>query len=180
MLRFCNNLDRASFIKRSTSVAARELEDRCGDADLLGQATNDVAMHDAADIANAGHTKRPYEVARMSVRTAADQDAAGMSRMLERLVAAGRRTARADVGIMREAYISHPSSMWCALTPDDNGKLLGFQSLILCDEWKSMRRPRSAGASLARMSIWTRQEVGVGRKRFQVTERPQSNGALEY
>jgi|GEM_PF-6393379 hypothetical protein len=50
--------------------------------------------------------------------------------MLTGLVAAGRRTVRADVGIMREPYIYHPSIMRCSLASVDNGKLLGVQSLI--------------------------------------------------
>jgi hypothetical protein len=51
----------------------------------------------------------------------------------------------------------------------DNGTLLGFQSLIA----------QSAGVSLARMSIRTQQEVGVGRNCFQITRAAATEAGLE-
>jgi len=75
--------------------------------------------------------------------------------MPERLAAAGRRTVRADVGIMREPYISHQSGMRCSLAAVDNVKLLGVQSLIYAidenpyaplvgwDHWHPCRSGRS-------------------------------------
>lgn len=70
----------------------------------------------------------------MKIRTATAGDAKAMSEMLQGLVTAGKRTARADVEFVLENYVSNPVGIRCFLAEDEQGALLGFQSLIRSTE----------------------------------------------
>jgi GNAT superfamily N-acetyltransferase len=66
----------------------------------------------------------------MNIRTATEDDVASMSAMLETLVAAGRRRKPADEEYVRDHYVANPLGIRCSLAEDEDGSLLGFQSLI--------------------------------------------------
>ncbi|WP_246617972.1 hypothetical protein [Rhizobium populisoli] len=66
----------------------------------------------------------------MNIRTATEDDVASMSAMLEKLVAAGRRTMPTDEDYVRDHYVANPLVIRCSLAEDEDGSLLGFQSLI--------------------------------------------------
>ncbi|KQV80004.1 hypothetical protein [Rhizobium sp. Root1220] len=53
-----------------------------------------------------------------------------MSVVFKKLVAAGKRTARADVEFVLENYIGNPVGIPCSLAGGEDGKLLGIQSLV--------------------------------------------------
>jgi len=67
----------------------------------------------------------------MQVRRAEAADAGAVSRVLEDLVAAGKRRKRADAEFALTHYILHPDQILCSLALDDAGEVLGFQSLKL-------------------------------------------------
>lgn len=71
-----------------------------------------------------------------------------MSEMLQKLVAAGKRSARADVSFVQENYVGNPVGIRCSLAEDEDGNLLGFQSLIRATEGNRYNT-RKAGASSA-------------------------------
>ena len=62
----------------------------------------------------------------MKIRMATLSDVAAMSAMLEKLVAAGKRTAPADEVYVREHYVASPLGLRCTLAEDNNGNLLSF------------------------------------------------------
>ena len=70
----------------------------------------------------------------MKIREALSSDAEAMSDVLEELVAAGKRQNKSDPGYALAHYIRHPHRLHCFLALDDEGRLLGFQSLKIADE----------------------------------------------
>ena len=70
----------------------------------------------------------------MKIREASGSDAAAMSEVLEELVAAGKRDNKSDADHALGHYIRHPHRLHCLLASDDDGRLLGFQSLKIADE----------------------------------------------
>lgn len=66
----------------------------------------------------------------MTIRNAIPADAPAMSLLLQRLVAAGKRTSPADEDFVLKHYISAATGVFCSLFEDDAGVLVGFQSLI--------------------------------------------------
>lgn len=63
------------------------------------------------------------------IREAVPGDATAMSEMLQELIAAGQRASRGDVTFVRLHYIEHPYRLHCLLAEDEDGTILGFQSL---------------------------------------------------
>jgi len=70
----------------------------------------------------------------MKIREAFSSDAEAMSDVLEELVAAGKRRNKSDADHALGHYINHPHRLHCLLAFDDEGRLLGFQSLKIADE----------------------------------------------
>lgn len=66
----------------------------------------------------------------MRVRTASIDDIDGMSQVLQRLVAANKRTSPSDVEFVRDNYVSNPNGIRCSVAEDADNSILGFQSLI--------------------------------------------------
>jgi ribosomal protein S18 acetylase RimI-like enzyme len=114
----------------------------------------------------------------MRIRIAVDDDAEAMSRMLQKLVAAGKRTARADVDFVRQHYIGHPSGIRCSLAEDDDGKLLGFQSLILATDGNPYDTPVGWGIIGTHVDP-DAARGGVGRELFEVTRAAAVEAELE-
>jgi GNAT superfamily N-acetyltransferase len=77
----------------------------------------------------------------MKIRTATTGDAQAMSEMLQRLVAVGKRTARADIEFVLENYVANPVGIRCTLAESEQGDLLGFQSLIRSTEGNRYETP---------------------------------------
>ncbi|WP_245484998.1 GNAT family N-acetyltransferase [Rhizobium leguminosarum] len=101
-----------------------------------------------------------------------------MSEMLQRLVAAGKRTARADVDFVREHYIGHPVGIRCSLAEDDDGNLLGFQSLIRATDGNPYDTPTGWGIVGTHVSP-DAARTGVGSQLFEVTRQAAIEAGLE-
>lgn len=65
----------------------------------------------------------------MEIRSAAAEDAAGMSRVVREITAVTGHTRPSGVEYMLSTYISHPDRIHCAVAVEADGLLLGFQSL---------------------------------------------------
>lgn len=65
----------------------------------------------------------------MIVRPAKPDDAKGVSAVLQALVAAGKRRKAADPDFALSHYIAHAGQIRCSLAVDEDGRVLGFQSL---------------------------------------------------
>lgn len=70
----------------------------------------------------------------MQIREAVIEDATGIHRILQELVAARLRTRPATLDFARDNYITHPDKLWCGVAVDEDGTLLGFQALKLAVE----------------------------------------------
>lgn len=73
-------------------------------------------------------------IAAMNIRPVKPDDAEAMSRVLEELIAAGKRVSPGDPDYVRRTYIDHPDSIQCVIAEDEAGTLLGFQSLLRASE----------------------------------------------
>ena len=65
----------------------------------------------------------------MEIREAEASDAEATSDLLQELIAAGARENRADADFALSHYIRHPHRLHCFVAIDDEGKVLGLQSL---------------------------------------------------
>ncbi|WP_078059421.1 GNAT family N-acetyltransferase [Tropicimonas marinistellae] len=65
----------------------------------------------------------------MKIRPATADDAAGASRMLQALAAAGKRSRPSDPDFVLETYICAPDRVECLVAVDEDGTILGLQSL---------------------------------------------------
>ncbi|MBY3469243.1 GNAT family N-acetyltransferase [Rhizobium laguerreae] len=104
----------------------------------------------------------------MNIRTAIWDDAAAMSVMLQRLVALGKRSAKADVEYVQHNYVANPVGIRCSLAEDEGGRLLGFQSLIRATEGNRYGTPIGWGIIGTHVSP-DAARLGVGRRLFNVT-----------
>jgi GNAT superfamily N-acetyltransferase len=114
----------------------------------------------------------------VKIRTAGPEDALPMSEMLKRLVAAGKRTARADVEFVREHYIDNSAGIRCSLAEDDKGNLLGFQSLIRATDDNPYDTPVGWGIVGTHVSP-DAARTGVGRELFETTRQAAIEAVLE-
>ncbi|MDQ1186374.1 GNAT family N-acetyltransferase [Agrobacterium larrymoorei] len=67
----------------------------------------------------------------MLTRPATVEDAPGMAAVQNEIFAAGLRKAPTDVAIVTKTYISDPDRIACTVAVDEDGRILGFQSLKL-------------------------------------------------
>ena len=104
----------------------------------------------------------------MEIRMAESTDVPAMSALLERLVEAGKRTARADMAFVQENYVSNPVGVRCSLALNDEGKLLGFQSLIHAVAGNRYGTPPGWGIVGTHVALDAARS-GVGRRLFDVT-----------
>ncbi|MFK0332810.1 GNAT family N-acetyltransferase [Rhizobium sp. NPDC090275] len=102
----------------------------------------------------------------MNIRAATAQDAPAISEMLQKLVAAGKRTARADIEFVRENYTDNPVGIRCCLAEDEKGSLLGIQSLIHATEGNRYETPVGWGIIGTHVSPDAARR-GVGRRLFE-------------
>ncbi len=66
----------------------------------------------------------------MIIRTARLSDAEAMSRILTDIIAVTQRQRPHDQDFVRNTYINNPHGILCSVAEDENGEVLGFQSLI--------------------------------------------------
>lgn len=104
----------------------------------------------------------------MRIRTATMADAKAMSTMLQKLVAAGKRSARANVEFVQQHYIANPAGIRCSLAEDQKGNLLGFQSLIRATGGNSYDTPVGWGIIGTHVSP-DAARTGVGTKLFEAS-----------
>jgi ribosomal protein S18 acetylase RimI-like enzyme len=65
----------------------------------------------------------------MKIRPAKVGDAAGMAAVQNEIFAAGLRKAPTDVATVVENYIQHADRIECSVAEDEDGRILGVQSL---------------------------------------------------
>ena len=81
----------------------------------------------------------------MDVREAERRDAEAMSDVLEELVAAGKRSKSGDPAHVLSHYLEHPYRLHCFVAVDDEGRLLGFQSLKRAHDGNPYGTPPGCG-----------------------------------
>ncbi|ACM26606.1 GNAT family N-acetyltransferase [Agrobacterium sp. SHOUNA12C] len=65
----------------------------------------------------------------MNIRPAESIDAQGMSNVLNEIFDAGLRKSAGDVTLVLAQYIEHEHRIECSVAEDEQGQILGFQSL---------------------------------------------------
>lgn len=65
----------------------------------------------------------------MQIRVATPRDAEAVSAMLREIAAAGKRTRPCDPAFVLATYIENPNGILCLLALDEDGTVLGLQSL---------------------------------------------------
>jgi len=99
----------------------------------------------------------------MNIRAAVAADAAALSIVLENLVAAGKRSKNSDAAFALGHYIAHPHQVRCSVATDDEGRILGFQSLKHAFEGNPYSTPMGWGIIGTHvMPSAARQGVGSG------------------
>jgi len=97
--------------------------------------------------------------------------------MLKKLVAAGRRTMPADADYVRDHYVSDPIGIRCTLAEDEDGNILGFQSLIRAVEENPYGAPLGWGIVGTPVSP-DAARTGVGTRLFAATTQAASKSGL--
>ena len=70
----------------------------------------------------------------MKIRDATISDVPQMSAFLRELTALGKRTSPDDEGFVRANYIEDSHKIRCSVAEDEDGTVLGFQSLKIAEE----------------------------------------------
>lgn len=70
----------------------------------------------------------------MKIRDATEDDVPQMSAFLQQLADLGKRTSRSDQEFVLANYIFDTSKVQCAVAEDEDGTILGFQSLKIAVE----------------------------------------------
>lgn len=65
----------------------------------------------------------------MKMRPARVDDATGMAAVQNEIFSAGLRKAPTDITAVLENYIQHTDRIECSVAEDDDGRIMGFQSL---------------------------------------------------
>ena len=65
----------------------------------------------------------------MKIRPATVDDATGMAAVQNEIFSAGLRKAPTDITAVLEHYLQHADRIECSVAEDDDGRILGFQSL---------------------------------------------------
>ncbi len=65
----------------------------------------------------------------MKIRPARVDDATGMAAVQNEIFSAGLRKAPTDITAVLENYIQHTDRIECSVAEDDDGRIMGFQSL---------------------------------------------------
>lgn len=114
----------------------------------------------------------------MQIRTATPDDAPAISAMLHLLVEAGKRTSPADEAFVLSHYVANQDGIRCSLAVDDDGSVLGLQSLIFARDGNRYGTPIGWGIVGTHVSPLAARQ-GVGRKLFEVTKLAAIEAGLE-
>lgn len=114
----------------------------------------------------------------MKIRTAVSADASSMSSLLKQLVAAGKRKSATDEPFVLNNYIEDPERIICSLALDDDGTLLGFQSLKWASAGNRFEAPVGWGIIGTHVSPLAGRR-GVGSRLFEVTKDAGRSAGLE-
>ncbi len=114
----------------------------------------------------------------MTIRTAMENDAPAISVMLQLLVQAGKRTSPADEAFVLSHYISNPDGIRCSLAVDNDGSVLGLQSLIFARAGNRYGTPVGWGIIGTHVSPLAARR-GIGRHLFEVTKQAAAKAGLE-
>lgn len=104
----------------------------------------------------------------VKVREADASDAEPMSDVLEELIAAGKRSKAGDPAFVLSHYIWHPHRLNCSVALEEDGKILGFQSLKRAHEENPYGTPVGWGI-IGTHVRHTAARLGVGSQLFAVT-----------
>ena len=105
----------------------------------------------------------------MRIRPATPGDANAISDVLEELVAAGRRAKNSDPEFVLRHYIRHPDRVQCSVAADDDGRILGFQSLKIARESNPYDTPVGWGIIGTHVRP-TAARTGVGKHLFSASQ----------
>jgi GNAT superfamily N-acetyltransferase len=103
------------------------------------------------------------------IRTAQTTDATAISAMLQDLVAAGKRTLPADEQFVLITYIANPNGILCSVAEDEEGAILGLQSLIRATEGNTYGVPVGWGTIGTHVSPIAARR-GIGSNLFEATK----------
>ena len=104
----------------------------------------------------------------MLIREAKTSDAEAMSDVLQELIAAGSRTKSGDLHFVVSHYLDHPHRLHCFVAVDDDGDVLGFQSLKRAHVGNPYGTPTGWGIIGTHVRP-TASRTGVGRRLFSRT-----------
>jgi len=104
----------------------------------------------------------------MEIRPATPADAPAMSAMLEALIAAGKRTNPGDLDFTMTHYVTHPDGILCSVAVDDDGSILGLQSLSRAVEGNRYGTPVGWGIIGTHVAPAAARR-GVGSRLFEVS-----------
>lgn len=106
----------------------------------------------------------------MKIRSAVSADSAGISAVLQQLVAAKKRSRRSDEDFARKHYVEDPRRIDCFVAEDEDGEILGFQCLKLALEGNEYGAPAGWGLIGTHVSP-TAARRGVGKQLFAATQK---------
>ena len=104
----------------------------------------------------------------MIIRPAEMTDAQAMADLHIALFKAGKRSKPSDAAFTHSNYIAHPGRIECWVAVDDDGTLLGFQSLRLADASNPYGTPTGWGIIGTHISPMAARR-GIGRALFDAT-----------
>lgn len=113
----------------------------------------------------------------MNFRPARSEDSEGISRVLRNLVAAGKRKSGSDPGFVRDNYTDHPDRIQCTVAVDDDGTILGFQSLRLARDGNPFGTPTGWGIIGTHIGP-TAARRGIGAQLFEATKQAAINAGI--
>ncbi len=81
----------------------------------------------------------------ITIRRATPADVPALSRLLQELVAAGKRRARTDETFVLSHYVANPDGISCFVAEESGGALLGLQSMKRTTEGNAYGTPAGWG-----------------------------------
>ena len=105
----------------------------------------------------------------MQIRPATPDDAPAMSAMLEALIAAGKRTNPGDLDYTMANYVNRPDGILCSVAVEEDGSVLGLQSLSRAMEGNPYRTPEGWGIIGTHVAP-TAARRGVGSQLFEASK----------
>lgn len=103
-----------------------------------------------------------------TIRPATRADAEGISRVLQELVAAGKRTRPSDRAFARSQYVEPPNKVQCFVAANRDGEILGLQALSIAVEGNEYGAPSGWGLIGTHVSPRAARR-GLGARLFSLT-----------